>query len=154
MKEKIKMVKRGCYQNRHFKNDNKFFAIWTFCACHLPPLQKFDFRVNSLKKVSPDAPKSFARGVGVWKCDKSQFLESSNTVGHPFFSKKWNDLCILFRSLQTNGTIFAFFSILYKRTEWSLRSFPFLIKERNNLCVLFCSLKKNGTVWTKIETIS
>ena len=47
---------------------------------HHPPLQKFDFGANFLKKVSPDAPKSFARGVGVWKCDKSQFLESSNTL--------------------------------------------------------------------------
>ena len=44
------------------------------------------------------------------------------------------------RSFQKNGTIFAFFSALYKRTERSLRSFPFFIKERNNLCILFCSL--------------
>ena len=36
--------------------------------------------VNFLKKVSPDAPKSFAREVGAWKCDKSQFLESSNIL--------------------------------------------------------------------------
>ena len=47
---------------------------------HHPPLQKFDFSENFLKKVSPDAPKSFARGVGVWKCDKSQLLESSNIL--------------------------------------------------------------------------
>ena len=32
-----------------------------------------------------------------------------------------------------NGTIFAFFSILYKRRECSLRSFSFFIKERNIL---------------------
>ena len=44
------------------------------------------------------------------------------------------------RSFQKNGTIFALFSILYKRMERSLRSFPFFIKERNHLCVLFCSL--------------
>ena len=31
-------------------------------------------------------------------------------------------------------------SVLFKRTERSLRSFPFFIKEQNNLCVLFCSL--------------
>ena len=31
-------------------------------------------------------------------------------------------------------------SILFKRTERSLRSFPFFIKERNDLCVLFRSL--------------
>ena len=47
---------------------------------HHPPLQKLDFSENFLKKVSPDAPKSFARGVGVWKCDKSQLLESSNIL--------------------------------------------------------------------------
>ena len=47
---------------------------------HHPPLKKFDFKANFLKKVSPDAPKSFARGVGVWKCDKSQLLESSNIL--------------------------------------------------------------------------
>ena len=37
------------------------------------------------------------------------------------------------RSFQMNGTIFAFFSILYKRTKRSFRSFPFFIKERNVL---------------------
>ena len=47
---------------------------------HHPPLQKFDFKANFLKKVSPDAPKSFARGVGVLKSNKNQFLESSNTL--------------------------------------------------------------------------
>ena len=44
------------------------------------------------------------------------------------------------RSFQKNGTIFAFFSVLYKRTGRSLHSFPFFTKERNNLCVLFLSL--------------
>ena len=39
-------------------------------------------------------------------------------------------------SFQKNGTIFAFFSVLYKRTERSLRSVPYFIKERNDLCVL------------------
>ena len=43
-------------------------------------------------------------------------------------------------SFQKNGAIFAFFSVLYKRTKWPLRSFPFFIKERNDLCVLFHSL--------------
>ena len=37
------------------------------------------------------------------------------------------------RSFQKNRTIFAFFSVLYKRTERFLRSFPFFIKERNIL---------------------
>ena len=55
-------------------------------------------------------------------------------VGHPFFSKERSDLCVL------NVPIFAFFSILYKRTEESLRSFPFFIKECSDLCVLFRSL--------------
>ena len=31
------------------------------------------------------------------------------------------------------GTIFAFFSVLYERTERSLHSFPFFIKEQNIL---------------------
>ena len=39
-------------------------------------------------------------------------------------------------SFQKNGTIFALFSVLYKRTERSLRSFPFFIKKRNVFCVL------------------
>ena len=44
------------------------------------------------------------------------------------------------RSFQKNVPIFAFFSVLYKRTERSLRSFPVFIKERSDLCVLFRSL--------------
>ena len=44
------------------------------------------------------------------------------------------------RSFQKNGTIFAFFSVFYKRTERSLHSFLFFIKKRNDLCVLFRSL--------------
>ena len=43
-------------------------------------------------------------------------------------------------SFQKNVLIFAFFSILYKRTFRSLRSFPFFIKECSDLCVLFHSL--------------
>ena len=39
------------------------------------------------------------------------------------------------RSFQKNVSIFALFSVLYKRTEQSLRSFTFFIKERNRtLC--------------------
>ena len=41
------------------------------------------------------------------------------------------------RSFQKNVPIFAFFSVLYKRTERSLPSFLFFIKERSDLCVLF-----------------
>ena len=44
------------------------------------------------------------------------------------------------RSFQKNVTIFAFFSVLYKRMERSLRSFPFFIKEQNVFCVLLRSL--------------
>ena len=44
------------------------------------------------------------------------------------------------RSFQKNGMMFAFFSVLYKRTERSLLSFPFFIKERNDVCILFRSL--------------
>ena len=48
--------------------------------CHHPPFLKFDFRANLLKKVSPDAPKSFARGVGELKSNKNQFLASLNIL--------------------------------------------------------------------------
>ena len=79
--------------------------------------------------------------------------------------KRTQRSCILFRSLEKNEAffaffpvlykrtehffrsfpffifififIFAFFSILYKRTERSLCSFPFFIKEQNDLCALF-----------------
>ena len=44
------------------------------------PLKNLTLRPISSKKVSPDAPKSFARGVGVLKSNKNQFLESSNTA--------------------------------------------------------------------------
>ena len=44
------------------------------------------------------------------------------------------------RSFQKNIPIFAFFSVLYKRTFRSLRSFLFFIKERSDLCILFRSL--------------
>ena len=63
------------------KNDKKYWTIYRLSAhFHHPPLQKFDFKDNFFKKVSPDAPKSFDWGVGVWKCDQNQFLESSNIL--------------------------------------------------------------------------
>ena len=34
----------------------------------------------------------------------------------PFFIKERDDLCVLSRSLQKNGTFFTFFSVLLKRT--------------------------------------
>ena len=40
--------------------------------------------------------------------------------------KKTQRSCVLFHSLLKNGTIFAFFSVLYKRMERSLRFFRFL----------------------------
>ena len=46
-------------------------------------------------------------------------------VGHPFFSKERFVLCVLFRSFKKNVPFFAFFSVLLKRTERSLRSFGF-----------------------------
>ena len=64
-------------------------------------------------------------------------------VGHPFFSKERSVLSVLFRSFLKNGTFFPFFSVLFKRTERSFRSFPFFSKERNVLSVLFRSLQKN-----------
>ena len=47
------------------------------------------------------------------------------------------------RSFQKNVPFFPFFSVLFKRTERSFRSFPFFSKERNVLSVLFRSLQKN-----------
>ena len=47
-----------------------------------------------------------------------------------FFIKECCIFCILFHSLQNNGTFFAFFYVLNKRTWRSLRSFTFFIKER------------------------
>ena len=47
-------------------------------------------------------------------------------VGHPFFSKECN--------------VLAFFCVIFKRTQHSLRSFTFFIKERSVLCVLLRSL--------------
>ena len=46
------------------------------------------------------------------------------------------------RSFQKNGTIFAFFSVLYKRTEWSLHSFPFFIKKNGTIFAFFSVLYK------------
>ena len=65
--------------------------------------------------------------------------------GHPFFSK---ELSVLFRSFKKNRTFFAFFSVLFKRTEQSLRYFPFFLKEQNDLCILFRFFKKNGMFFT------
>ena len=56
-----------------------------------------------------------------------------------FFIKEQNVFCILSCCLLKNGTIFAFFPVLYKRTERSLQSFAIFIKEWNNLCVLLRS---------------
>ena len=46
-------------------------------------------------------------------------------------------------SFQKNVPFFAFFSILLKRTEHSLRSFPIFLKEGNDLCVTY-RMEKNG----------
>ena len=73
MKKKLKKIKRGCYRNEKTKTTKYSERYKLSVQNHPPPLQKFDFGANFLKKVSPDAPKSFARGVGVRKWDKSQF---------------------------------------------------------------------------------
>ena len=67
----------------------------------------------------------------------------SARVGHPFFSKERSVLSVLFRSFLKNGTFFPFFSVLFKRTERSFRSFPFFSKERNILSIIFRFLQKN-----------
>ena len=80
--------------------------------------------------------------ASVWGTKFAQFLAAVNLkervelnhfiqirVGHAFFSKERN--------------VLAFFSVLYKRTQRSLRSFALFIKERGVLCVLLLSLQKN-----------
>ena len=62
-------------------------------------------------------------------CDTLNLFYHNNSGlgnGHPFFSKERN--------------VLALFSVLYKRTRSSLRSFPFFIKECGILCVLLRSL--------------
>ena len=44
------------------------------------------------------------------------------------------------RSFQKNVPFFPLFSVIYKRTFSSFRSFTFFIKERSILYVLLCSL--------------
>ena len=51
-------------------------------------------------------------GLGIRSFQKNE----RSLHSFPFFMKERNDLCVLFRSLSKNGTIFAFFSVLYKRT--------------------------------------
>ena len=60
-------------------------------------------------------------------CSITLFLKKSR-VGHPFFSKE--------------HFVLTFFSILFKRTIRSLRSFTFSTKERFVLYVLFLALKR------------
>ena len=73
-------VKWGCYRNHHFKKDISIPSDINFQRMVFHQLQKFDFRDNFLEKFSPDAPKSFARGVGVLKSNKNKLLESSNIL--------------------------------------------------------------------------
>ena len=65
------------------------------------------------------------------KIAKSLLGKVRSRVGHPFISKECSALCVLFRSFKKNGTFFAFFSVLLKRTERSLRSFPLFRTERS-----------------------
>ena len=68
-----------------------------------------------------EADSAVRMDLGVRLCGVHETVESDSEAG------------LGIRSFQKNGTIFAFFSVLYKRTEQSLRSFPFFIKERNVL---------------------
>ena len=64
-----------------------------------------------------------------------------------FFWKRTKRSCVLFRSLQKNVALFAFFSVLCKRMLRSLRYFLFFRKEHNILLVLISRQKtreKNG----------
>ena len=79
-KKNWKKLKEEATEAAIFKTPKNSVRYKLSAHFHHPPLQKSDFRVNFLKNVSPDAPKSFAIGVAVWKCDKSQFLESSNIL--------------------------------------------------------------------------
>ena len=65
----------------------------------------------------------FSAWFGAWK------VKGGNTVKPNHLSSSGLGI----RSFQKNGMIFAIFSVLYKRTERSLRCFLFFIKERNDL---------------------
>ena len=58
-----------------------------------------------------------------------------------FFIKEREDLCVLSRSLQKNGTFFTFFSVLLKRTG---KNVPFCWV---SYCKLPKTQKKNGKEW-------
>ena len=73
MKKKLKNLKEDTTETKKQKTTKYSERYKLSVQNHPPPLQKFDFGANFLKKVSPDAPKSFARGVGVRKWDRSQF---------------------------------------------------------------------------------
>ena len=53
-----------------------------------------------------------------------------------FFIKERCVLCVLLHSLKKNVAFFAFFYILYKRTQCSLRSFWFYKKNVKEWCIL------------------
>ena len=132
--------KHTYWKHTYWKHTYWKHTYWKWILCHWK--NHFDIRVQRKGGHMDKYVHTFLRLRG---CDMTWIFILTTSpflirVGHPFISKEQNDLCLLFRSFMKNGTIFAFFSVLYKRTEQSLRSFPLLIKEWNNLCVLFHSL--------------
>ena len=70
--------------------------------------------------------------------------KKKGTFSHSFW-KRTKRSRILFHSFKKNGTFFAFFSVLLKRMERSLRSFPFFRKERKRTECSFGSHKSPKT---------
>ena len=72
-KKKFKQLKEDATETKKRKTAKNSERYKLSAQNHHPPLQKFYFGANFLKKVSPDAPKYFARGVGVLKSNKISF---------------------------------------------------------------------------------
>ena len=109
------------------------------CVHHTAESIDEKFSKNSVVCIPPRSQtpgRASHRGVNNLSsvCFNPKFYEYYSSV----MPRDINRVGIL--SFKKNVPIFAFFSVLYKRTDRSLRSFLFFIKERNDLCVLFRSL--------------
>ena len=72
-KKKLKKVKGEATEAAISKRYKLFARYKPSAHFHHPPLKKSDFKNNFLKKVSPDAPKSFAWGLVYGNVTKVSF---------------------------------------------------------------------------------